>query len=634
MRLLAIISLCTVLVATAHAVEPAPAASVDLLAATAPLWACVVASSSAQLVATRHDDQAGRPVDLVHTPGADRAPGITITPPTGTLWDFTPYGRAEAHVTNPWVEEITVTLRVDNGPAGGTADLGNSESVRIDPGASGVVSVYFGYSNGHRGYSLDPSRVTRLLLTTGTAKGVHAFRLDQLLVTGVPGEKPVESRQQRLSDGVILGTGSTIDQQRVARPVNGAAVIAGAPSSIVFSTGTAADAGVFVAPVHGQWDLRDHLLVTVQARNVGTVPVTLRARMESGEGATPWAESGALAPGAEQELTIPFAAAHLWDGSKESGGQYASDVTTGIALQGASSGASRLEITSIKAFTPPPAAVPEWLGTRPPVSGEWTQTLAEEFDGTTLDLTRWTVQGENYSDKVSHYSRDNVLVGGGFARLHYEKKRGHMNDDPKRVETDYATGFMTSTGKWTQRYGYFESRLKVPKAAGLWPAFWMMPDRGEGWPRGPRWTTKNGGMEFDIFESMTRYGPNRYNIALHWDDYGKDHKSVGNGRFYVQPDAEGFFTAGLLWEPGKVAFYCNGTLVGSWADARVGSMPSYFIYTLPSGGWGSNVMDGSGLPDDLVIDWVRAWQRTDLAALPPLEPPAPVPASATAAQVK
>ena len=47
---------------------------------------------------------------------------------------------------------------------------------------------------------------------------------------------------------------------------------------------------------------------------------------------------------------------------------------------------------------------------------------------------------------------------------------------------------------------------------------------------------------------------------------------------------------------------------------RVASVPAYILFTAVSGGWGGNDLTGEGLPDDLVIDYVRAWQRSDLQA--------------------
>ncbi|HSU66838.1 MAG TPA: glycoside hydrolase family 16 protein, partial [Tepidisphaeraceae bacterium] len=79
-------------------------------------------------------------------------------------------------------------------------------------------------------------------------------------------------------------------------------------------------------------------------------------------------------------------------------------------------------------------------------------------------------------------------------------------------------------------------------------------------------------------------------------------------------DADGFITAGLLWEPGRLTFYCNGIKVAQWDNPRVSTVPAYILYTFPSGGWGGNALDeeDAGLPAEFLIDYCRAWQREDL----------------------
>ena len=583
-----------------------------------------VAPSGGEVTLVRHDDLPGRPLELTVAPGADGHPGVILRPAAG-VWDFSRSGRVDVRVANPWVQEIAVVVRVENGEAGAPGDQWNGESARIEPGGSGVVAVRFGYTAGKKGFALDPARITRVVVSIGKPSGAMNWRIDGVAVAGLPGEAPPEAAKLRLRDGIILGTGCAIDAGRRAEGTDGgvAAPVDGGLQIVA----TTATGGVRLAPTHGRWDLGDHLHVTVHARNTGTVPVALRVRLESSEGSTPWSDGAMLAAGAAGEVRVPFFNAAPWDATPGSGTLYASDATTGIAVQAIGEGRRTLLIDGITAGRPPAIAPPPWLGKRPPVPGDWAPTFDDGFDGTAIDPVRWSVKGENYNDKLSHFSADNVIVVGGVARLRFEKRRGHINDDPARPETDYSTGFLTGFGRWTQRYGYFEARMKVPTAPGLWPAFWMMPDRGPipGMSNGKRGSTSNGGMEYDIMEYLTRYGSSRYNIALHWDDYGKDHRSVGNGRMYVPPDADGFITSGMLWEPGRLEFYGNGTLIGSWSSERIGSLPSHFLFTFTCGGWGGNDLDGTGLPDDFVIDWVRAWQRADLAALPPTPVPAPAP---------
>jgi beta-glucanase (GH16 family) len=373
----------------------------------------------------------------------------------------------------------------------------------------------------------------------------------------------------------------------------------------------------------------------------------------SNGGATAWgALAKPLAPGETAPITATFVAATPWqgipdaskthwDGQKDTGTKFQSDTVKAVVLAADENGAE-LRVQAITAQATP-METPPWLGQRPPVEGDWVKSFAEEFDTATIDAAKWNIYGENFWDKASHFSKDNLLLGGGVAKLRYEKKRGCHNDDPKQTlaltnpkvsESAYATGFLDTYGKWTQRYGYFEARMKLPSAPGLWPAFWLMPDRGVA--AGPQWKradTGNGGMEFDIMEHLTRWGPYRYNIAMHWDGYGKAHKQTGSTGIYFQPDTEGFITAGLLWTPGLIVIYANGKEVARWESPRISNVQSHLMFTHVMGGWDNNALDDAKLPADFVIDYVRCWQRRDLAsALDGPKPPAAIPAPTPAAE--
>ena len=277
-------------------------------------------------------------------------------------------------------------------------------------------------------------------------------------------------------------------------------------------------------------------------------------------------------------------------------------------------GVKGLQVESIVCDMPdfhPPA----WLGQRPPVDGEWTKTFEDNFDGNSIDLTKWNIYSDNYWDSKTHFSKDNVIVKDGKLTLRVEYKHGHHNDDPKGAETDYATGFADTFGKWTQRYGYFEARIKLPAAPNMFYAFWMMPDRGL--DKGPQWKradTGNKGMEFDILEGLSIWGRARHDFGCHWDGYDKNHKSCGMFNAYAQPDAEGFITVGMLWTPGLIILYDNGVETARWESSRIAQVQEYFILDNVTGGWETEGMDDEKLPGDLVIDYVRAWQRKDLAS--------------------
>ena len=114
-------------------------------------------------------------------------------------------------------------------------------------------------------------------------------------------------------------------------------------------------------------------------------------------------------------------------------------------------------------------------------------------------------------------------------------------------------------------------------------------------------------------EMGARWGVNRFNIATHWDGYGKEHKANGSQAIYYTPDRDGFVTSGLLWTPGEIVFYCQGREIGRWKNERVMSVPGHIMFTLPAGGWDNDWLDDARLPGEFQIDYVRVWQRADLA---------------------
>ncbi len=543
-------------------------------------------------------------------------PGVELTPATGKTWDLSPWGHVEVKITNTGKTKAGFNVRIDD-DSDWKLNPWNAEPCWLDPGKSKVQKVIFGYSYGNKGYALKSDRVKRLLLFSNKAGAEQSFRLEDIQAAGAAGETPpVDPNSVRI------------------KPVNGVMYSAAKPSPDVVVD--ASKPGVLaVKPKVGSWNLMDAHNVKVKIRNPGKTAVPATFAVKSGGSSTD-AVKADLKPGAEQTVSITFVPKAYWEGVEKLSGTYngAKPGTgstfdnvkvTSVAVTG--TGAEGLEIREVLADATP-VQLPAWVGKRPPVDGKWKMTLDENFDKP-IDLNLWNIYAPNYWDKRTHFSKDNLIVKDGKAILHYEKKRGWHNDEEGNTsnvaETDYACGILTTMGKWTQRYGYFEARMKMPRCGGLWPAFWTMPDRGKDKdPTGEKWWLRTdtnkigndqiGGMEFDIMEHLTGWGPYRFNSAFHWGGYGKDHKSVGTSNMYVPTDKEGFFTIGFLWEPGYAAFYGNGEMIGSWKNERVTDTPAYLILYMVSGGWANVPLETDKLPVDFVIDYVRVWQRADLAS--------------------
>ena len=441
-------------------------------------------------------------------PGRDAYPGVILKPGSAVPWDLSAFGHVESRVSNLGTAPMTVVLQVDNAGDWRNAPW-NAEPVSLKPGATATVSVIFGHSYGHRpGYALKPSEISRILLFAGKSEAVQRFRIDSITAAGPAGEKPVidpNSIRTWPKAGVIVGAGVALNPPKQVEVKGGVQVMAdGSGLKIQFTAGKGEESA-FLKPAIGRWDLGKASEIRVKVKNAGKSSISPAIQLTSEKLNETVAVTATLAPDASQEMIVPFAAATPWKGMPSTGiwkgslsgekissldvqagtgTRYASDRTDGIRITATHDGDAMLLIESIVADAPA-APRPPWLGTRPPVDGDWVKTFEDEFTESAVDLSKWNNEGPNYWDKLSHWSKNNVILDGQVVHLRYEKKTGYHNDDPKQKQTDYACGYLDTFGKWTQRYGYFEARMKLPTAPGLWPAFWMMPDRGQSTPMRP-----------------------------------------------------------------------------------------------------------------------------------------------------
>jgi len=559
--------------------------------------------------------------------GVANYPGIVIKSESGKPWDLSPFGHIEAKVINTGDKPMGINMAVD----GATWEVRNTETVTVKPSESKIVKVIFGYQYGFKpGPAVKSSSVSELLFFLSKSDQPRSFRIEDLQASGAAGEKPPldpNSVVTKPENGVILGKGVTFDAVKQVEARGGQFTNGPDGALAVTFTGGALET-LKIKPAMGAWDLTEANQIRVTFKNIGQQAATPTVVVGPTEVAAP----PPIEPGAETEIAVSFIPAVSGVGVKELKGTYngliqgtgtgfESEKVKGFSiLSDKTPGAKRLLITSIIADARP-EEVPSWVGKKPPVDGDWIQTFAEEFDAP-VDTNKWNIYGNNFWDKRTHFSKDNLILKNGKMIFHYEKKTGAHNDAANGKPTDYACGFLCTYGKWTQKYGYFESRMKLPKAPGLWPAFWLMPDRGKA--LGAQWKRANtgklatdagvGGAEFDIMEFLSGWGIYRFNVALHMDGYGKEHKSVGSANTYVSADKDGYITTGLLWTPGVAVIYNNGKEIFRWESPRVSDVQSYLMFDMVSGGWANTRLDDSKLPDDFCIDYVRCWQRKDLAS--------------------
>lgn len=112
----------------------------------------------------------------------------------------------------------------------------------------------------------------------------------------------------------------------------------------------------------------------------------------------------------------------------------------------------------------------------PPIAGNWQLVFSDDFDGPGLDRTKWRA-GSHYAGTpgIGNMQPENISVSGGTLKLKAEQRSNKLGGTTR----SYATGEVTTFKEFRRKYGYFEARIKYPAIEGLWPAFWLMPDREE-----------------------------------------------------------------------------------------------------------------------------------------------------------
>jgi beta-glucanase (GH16 family) len=235
-------------------------------------------------------------------------------------------------------------------------------------------------------------------------------------------------------------------------------------------------------------------------------------------------------------------------------------------------------------------ALSAFPGNAAPPSADYKLVWADEFDGKALDTTKWEYrQPGPRRDAIN--AEDSVALDGD----------GHLELTTRRVDEKIHTAMIGSKGKYEPRYGFFECRVKLQKQVGHWSAFWLQsPTLGK-----PVGDSKKAGTEIDIFEYLRREG-DKVHHTLHWDGYGKDHKST-NCVPVIQGFGDGWHTVGLLWTPEEYRFYVDDK--ETWRTGKgISQRSEYIILSLEVGKWAGSIKT-AGLPDSLEVDYVRVYQR-------------------------
>ncbi len=218
---------------------------------------------------------------------------------------------------------------------------------------------------------------------------------------------------------------------------------------------------------------------------------------------------------------------------------------------------------------------------------EWKLVWQDEFDGTEIDGTRW--ERPSYERRGHLWRAENA----------YLDQKGHLIMETSQVGDRYASPCLRTMGRYEKKYGLFVARCKLPKTEGHWSAFWLYHHSvGQVGDEG------RDGTEIDIMEWPYRDG--RLQHALHWDGYGKEHKSKGHVSKHEHLLDGKFHTFALAWSPEEYVFYVDGAEVWRTREGGVCQVPLYLKLSVEIGDWAGDITRAK-LPDFFIVDYVRVY---------------------------
>ena len=273
----------------------------------------------------------------------------------------------------------------------------------------------------------------------------------------------------------------------------------------------------------------------------------------------------------------------------------------------------------------------------------WALDFQDEFLG--FDSARWTTCPYGWTPPTcvgydeALYQPYNVWVApsdqAGDGMLVLTARREPAPIQFAGNSYPFTSGFASTHRSYSYKFGYLETRLKLPAGKGLWPALWAVSAS----EACPQYDSYEAQSEIDVFEGQG-INPGTAYLSLHWPTPNTKPNSCryqdGGSLFpdratsaYMNPalPAAGYaddrwHVFGVDWRGDdaltQIDWYVDGVLAKSATltgleAARFNARSLYLIANLGVGafpGTPANLPDGSTpSPAKMLVDYVRIWKR-------------------------
>lgn len=170
----------------------------------------------------------------------------------------------------------------------------------------------------------------------------------------------------------------------------------------------------------------------------------------------------------------------------------------------------------------------------------------------------------------------------------------------------YTSARINSMGKFEQKHGRFEARIKMPYGKGIWPAFWLLGANSNTvtWPQCG---------EIDIMEYLGN-NPTTVFGTLHGPGYSGANAITKNYTLTNNRFDNDFHIFGIEWGEDYINFYVDDVLYNQITPAKVTgewvfNQPFYIILNMAVGGnYPGSPNSETVFPQTMLVDYVRVYQ--------------------------
>lgn len=240
---------------------------------------------------------------------------------------------------------------------------------------------------------------------------------------------------------------------------------------------------------------------------------------------------------------------------------------------------------------------------------------SDEFNGPKgqkPDQSKWNYDtgGDGWGNKELQFytnSASNAALDGNGNLIISARRENPTNNNCWYGSCQYTSARIQTAGKFTQSYGTFEARIKIPSGIGLWSAFWMIGSNimQDPWP---------ACGEIDIMENVGQE-PNLNHGSLHGPGYSAGN-SVTSTYTNNQPLSNDFHVYRADWTANSIVFsvdgkaYATKTPADTKGNRWVFDHPFFLILNIAVGGtWPGSPNQSTIFPQQMTVDYVRVYTK-------------------------